>query len=328
MLIGLATCDNSLYRADLEKHGFKIKEYDINNSPESLNHRVLADAPDWLITGSDHRIISSLHELTSGPSFKSNILVHCDQVDDNLKNMLLAAGICNLLQKTEPGFIRTYISTLDEINISKHPGLVLLDDNPHSTYILRSIVQRYGENLIIVPRLDEMVKEALTRQAQFVIVNIATQGLDLNALFRTYIANSDLKKIPFLAFRDMSGGISVQDITCGLNRITRYIFTPAEIYACLTDLLFRRELATQVIRLKHDSSLDQIAPLAKDSLRQAFRMCENSLSHLSGLIEEPVQKRLFTASDRIRNLIIRTQGLRWLCRSMSVETISTFESDG
>ena len=323
MKIGLATGNNSAYRVILEQNGFTITEHDINTGPDEIYSGIIRDSADWVIIEPERKILSTIHALTLNPAFHGDTLVVTERLDEVLKNNILSAGITDLLLRPDVSFIPVYFRCLERIPMHRDSSILLLDDNLNSTRILQSILKRYGHSITGINTLADLTLKISDPSIQLAIVNTGTNGLDLNALVRAYMANTDMRKIPFLAFRDMTGGISVHEITCGLNRVTRYILTPAEMYSFLSDFLFRRELAGPMERLVRDSTLEQIVPMARESLRQSYRAVESSLSRLSGLLDEPVQKRIFNDADGIRDLVIRSQGIRWLCRSGIVETIST-----
>ncbi len=314
-IVNLITSKNELLRQPLHNEGFVVNEFspatDNQNLEEKIvkgkNNYTLLEISDFGNGGSD-----KLTERVKLLYNKSKLICFADDMTLNLRKFLLKTGISDCITEFSPERIALYIKNL---NIKPEPGhgtFVILDDNELQKNMFNSIIKRFGYKTVFVSNTEELFEIAGKPENIMVLINIGTAGLDLNGLVRRSFINSDIKKHPVIAYKCMDQGLFVHEIINGLNRLTKVILSPEEIYCMLTDMLFKKEIASFTNSYISSLKYEKIHTYAGKTLQQIYYENHGDPCGQESLFDKERIDSMIGSSEMIRRTLIRAEGIIWL----------------
>ncbi len=247
--ITLITSDNDLYRERFVSAG-----YTINNiiKPEDVLSR-----PDDKIYAEEDVIIHEINDADPGISEKiinkilpGNPLIICysNRINDVSKRILIKCGIADCIID-DTGRLIDYIKILNQKKFDPDKTILIIDDNKPYNRITESIISRFNYRTIIIKAIDDIFDEIKQNNIQLCLINLGTAGFDVTAFVKKSYSNPDIKKIPVIAYKNMREGLFINEIISGINRLTKVILSPEELFGFLVNILFRREISIQITDL-------------------------------------------------------------------------------
>ncbi|HOP65029.1 MAG TPA: hypothetical protein PK358_11175 [Spirochaetota bacterium] len=322
MIINLITFRNEQFKPGFQKEGYETAEY----SP-------LAET-SHLRTGLKKKNANyTLFELTDNKSTdrikqeenikllynETKLICLCETISPYISELLLENGIADCIEHFNPERIVSYIKFLQTKPSQKFGTFLILDDSSSHRNMLNGIIRRFGYNTEFVSDPDSLFAGLRDSRLHMILLNIGTDELDLNGLIRRAYNNSDIKKFPVVAYKCLNKGLFVHEVLNGLNRLTKVIYSPRELFCMLVDILFKKEIMSLSTEFSTSLNLTRFSSYASipvsqiyyNSLGEAFEGdCIFATNHIDSMIK---------SAEEITTSLIKIDGIRWLRLSQSQE---------
>ena len=317
----LSSYRNSLYSGALAVAGYRCIEYPMPVSAGDMKKIRDLSGCDIAVFEADcdslehaERFLETLKQ----PEMKICI---SDKIDERTKLFLIRYGISDLLISASARLLLQFIKSSGEEQSEPLGSFVILDDNEAQRSILRNIISRFRYLPVFVSSLDEMFKNLGSAGTQFVLINLEFSGLDLKQLIRRSCSSIEMKRIPVLAYRDMSRGLFVHEIISGLNRITHYILSPPELFSFLLELLYRKEITPYIQSLS--SMIESSVDFSGETLSRIYFTHESELFRMKSIADPEHAHTMLSHVSGIRRLLSKIEGLRWMMLEKEESSVIT-----
>lgn len=312
----LLTYKNSILRAKLAGAGFSVMEFQQPISEHDLAS-LFAEKKhiDYLavVELSDENTdrISRLIELLLEHSVE--IVLLTVGVSDGIKDFSLRYGIPDILEHSDPQRLLDYLLVTGEHSDSVGK-IIIMDDNKQQVSILSAIIKRFNYRPFFVNSQNALFESLTQSNIQLVLLNLGTAEFDINSFVKRSFSHSAIKKLPCIAYKDIEKGILVNEVVSGLNRLTRMILTPEELFGFLLNLFLRHELSHKIERLDAAVHIDAIGPYLKGSLSQAIKTAGEEIYSMKNIIRGDSFNKLFSISDSLKKTFTKVEGLKWMIK--------------
>ncbi|MBN2161250.1 MAG: hypothetical protein JW807_17815 [Spirochaetes bacterium] len=319
----LVTSRNNLYRDPLTKGGYHLTEYNLPLSSEAFREIELIPSFSAAITETSPETAERDGGLLTMLRKKGKVLCFIERMSDDLPAFLQACGISDVLTEYDASRFLHFMKVFAGEQAGGAGSFIILDNAGPAATIIANIITRFNYRAEFVAGVDELVAAAQGPGARFILVNLAARDLDLNGMVRKCSASKAVRELPVLAYKDLREGLFVHELVGGLNRLTRYILDPDELYSILVDILFRKELIPVVASLKRLSQLDANAIYDEESLSRAFFSVEKNIFNQPNILDEETISSLKRAARALHTALLKAESLRWLKIEMDRRDIST-----
>ncbi len=233
--------------------------------------------------------------------------------DKNAQKSLFAAGTARCFPLECSKRILAYISALEKKRSSnkRYGTFLALESRPNVIMILESILESFGYTLETAPGTVEFFSKIEGPDIVFSAADLGA-GFDLNAFIRMSHASPSMKRIPFIAHKDMDSGIFVNEMISGLNRFTNFILGTDELYSFILDLLFRKSVTDKISRIVSTADYKSNENLACAPLPHIFHSLKNIIFSGKSPMRDESFAGLLECSCQISEVLILTEPLRWL----------------
>jgi len=325
-IVNLITSRNSQLRDPLHNEGFVINEFspssDIQNLEEKIvkgkNNYTLLEIPDFDKSG-----INQLSEKIKLLYNKSKLICLTGNMTPDFRNFLLKTGISDCITDFSPERIASYLKSLNIKPETREGTFIILDDNELQKNMFNSIIKRFGYKTVFVSSAEELFQRIAKPETLMVLLNIGTAGLDLNGLVRRSFISSDIKRNPVIAYKCMDQGLFVHEIINGLNRLTKVILSPEELYCMLTDMLFKKEITSYTSSYISSLKYEKYYTYAGKTLQQIYYENNSDPCGQESVFERERIDSMIESAESIRKTLIRTEGIIWLKNSKSSQNRPT-----
>jgi hypothetical protein len=314
--IMLFTYTNSIMRKKLADAGFSVIEL-----KQSISGHYLASLfaekkhIDYLavVELSDENIeqISGLIELLL--EYAVEIVLITVMVSDGIKELSLRYGIPDILEHSDPQRLLDYLLVTGESSESVGKIIIMDDDKPQVS-ILGAIIKRFNYRPIFVSSQNELFESLNQSNIQLVLLNLGIAEFDINSFVKRSFSYSEIKKLPCIAYKDIEKGLLVNELVSGLNRLTRMILTPEELFSFLVNLFLRRELSHKIERLDAAVHMDTIGQYLMGSLSQTIKTAGEEIYSMKNIIKGDDFNKLFSISDSLKKTFTKVEGLKWMIK--------------
>jgi hypothetical protein len=314
-IVNLITSKNELLRQPLHNEGFVINEFHPETENHNLEEKIIKGKNNYTlleISGMGNSAGTEIAERVKLLYEKSKLIILSDTMTPELRKFLLNTGISDCITDFSPERIASYIRNLNIKPESKIGTFIILEDNELRKNMFNSIIKRFGYNTLFVSSLDELFEKTTGPDNIMILINIGNSGLDLNALVRKSYINSDIKKNPVIAYKCMDQGLFVHEIINGLNRLTKVILSPEELYCMLTDMLFKKEITSSTNTYVSSLKYDKIYTYAGKTLQQIYYENHGDPCGQESLFDRERIDSMIESADRISKTLIRAEGIIWL----------------
>lgn len=321
MNVALFTTDNRSYHEALAAAGHAVRDFDLNAAG---GVKGLAAEPSWDIAVIEGSGWDGSHAALLGNlAARGRVICMARSVETTLRRDLLAHGVADLIAAEHPRHLAAYLKAI-EGPVEESRGLIaVLDDAPNTRRAAETIIRRFNCAPIFVDSVSGLCDVLARHNVVLTLLNLGTTGLDLPALIRTSYANRDLRRVPLLAYKDMDRGLFVHEVISGLNRLTRFILSPEELYSFLVDLLFRKEMVTNLAKFNRHADVAETSFFATDSLDRIVFMKGPDLFEFHNIMLKENYADMVACTAEIRRTLLRADGLRWLRLDYDSRSVST-----
>ena len=311
----LVTYRNSVLREKLAAAGFSVEEYQHSISDHDLD--ILPNRKSRV----DYLAVVELTDenLERMSTLTGRLLEHAVEIvfiaariSDEMMSLSLRCGIPEILMHTDPQKLLDYLLLTDE-RTERAGKIVILDDDKPQMAILNTIIGRFNYKPIFVKSQDDLFECLRQSNIQLVLINLGTADFDVTSFMKRSFSHSEIKKLPCIAYKDIEKGL-VNEVVSGINRLTRVILTPEELFSFLISLFLRHALAHTIERLNAATRIDDINQYLKGSLSHTIKTAGEEIYSMKNIIEGDGFSKLLSISDSIKKLFTTVEGLRWMIK--------------
>lgn len=320
-IVNLITAKNELLRQPLHNEGFVINEFHPETENSNLAEKIMKGRNSYSlleISNPGNYSREALAERVNLLYEKSKLICYSESMSPDLRKFLLKAGISDCVTGSSPERIASYLKNLNARPEPRFGRFIILEDNKLRLNMFNSIIKRFGYGTLFISTLDELFQYTSDPDNIMVLINIGTAGLDLNALVRRSFNDTGIKKNPVVAYKCMDQGLFVHEIINGLNRLTKVILSPEELYCMLTDMLFKKEITSCTGDYVSALRYDRIHSYAGKTLQQIYYENHGNPCSLETLFERERIDYMIESAERISRILIRAEGISWLRHDESV----------
>jgi CheY-like chemotaxis protein len=307
--VKLITSKNNAIEPYLRNEGLASDELALNNNISSVSKAdfTLLEIPE-LNKDTAERITEIIMSLDKN----SRLVCFCEIISHDIKKFLLKNGIADCVEGSDPGRIAGYIKHLTMPDKNPTGTFLILDDNTTHKKILSSIINRFSYRINFISSIDELFETINEHLNIMLLINMGTENLDMNAVVRKSYNNPDIKRIPVVAYKSMEQGLYVHEIINGLNRLTKIIMSPEELYCMLTDMLFKKEIISITASYTGSLKYARFSSYAGKSLQQIYYEIQSDPCAQDLLFERNTVDSMIKSAEEIRSTHIKAEGIRWL----------------
>ncbi len=317
-IVNLIISGDSELKDSLSSADYSVNELPADIKPFELEKKFRRGGNNFTvleITGPD---ILNPGELTAKIKFlykETTLICFSEILPAQVKKILLKNGVSDCVTDLLPARMMPYIAEMGKPAELKNSTFLVLDDSESQINLIRSITSRFGYRTVFVSTVDELFTEAINPGIAMVLLNIGTSGIDLNGLVRRSFISQEIKKSPVVAYKCMEQGLFVHEIINGLNRLTKVILSPEELYCMLTDMLFKKEIASYTQTLTDILQYEKLRPYAAKTLQQIYYDHHGKPGSVETLFERDRIDAMITTAEKIKLTLAKAEGLIWLKQS-------------
>lgn len=315
MIVNLITFRNREFIPGFLKEGYETAEYSPLTGPSQLLGSLKKKGANYTLlelTDNDKTERKKLSQTVKILYRETKLICLCEKITPFISELLLENGIADCLEHFNTDRIISYIKFL-QTKPSQMPGrFLILNDNESHRNMLNGIIKRFGYSTVFVSDAETLFSELGDGQIHMVIMNLGTAGLDLNGIVRRAYGNSDIKRYPVVAYKCLEQGLFVHEVLAGLNRLTKAIYSPQELFCMLVDLLFKKEIMILSAEFNSSLSPDRFRSYASAPIPQIYyniqgepfsSECIFSTNHIESMIK---------SAEEITTSLVKIDGIRWL----------------
>jgi len=242
------------------------------------------------------------------------IIATSNSCTPELKNLLMAEGIADLLPAGDCAGLPAYLNMMNESHAVTSGRCIVLDDDEFRVRMLRSIIGRFNYSVFPVSGVEEFFDQLSCGDVAWALANLGTHGFDLGSLIRRWLSCSDNRRIPFIPYKDMNEGLFVHEFITGLNRIARVILSTEEVFSMLVNVHFRKEIFPLTDTLNKSIEFTSLMNFAGEPLGRIFFSLGMEIFTLENILKDKRFDDLGKTIDRLNSAMIKTSGIRWLLK--------------
>lgn len=320
MIVNLITYRNREFIPGFQREGIETAEFSPLTEPSQLKSSLKKKSANYTIlelTDNDKTDRSKLSETVKILYSETKLICLCEKITPFISALLLENGIADCLEHFSSERIISYINFLQTRPSQKQGDFLILDDSVSHINMLNGIIKRFGYGTQFVSDAESLFSGLRDSHINMILINLGTTGLDLNGIVRRAYGNSDIKKFPVVAYKSMEQGLFVHEVLNGLNRLTKVIYSPQELFCMLVDLLFKKEIMALSSEFSSSLNLEKFRSYAVTPLSQIYYAtqgepftgeCIFSTNHIESMIK---------SAGEITTSLVKIDGIRWLRLSQS-----------
>jgi hypothetical protein len=241
----------------------------------------------------------------------SRVIVYGTDITREKKDILLKYNLPEVVESSDPLDLSRYITTSSMKSRKKGKGIILYETEPGPLRMIEYISFLMGYEVILVTTSDDFIDAVNRKSGELALVNISAKKIDLNKLICETYNNSDLVKLPVIAYGSLDHSI-ISDFLAGLNRLTRVVLNHEELYSYLPDMLFRSAMYPIIKHIKELSGISDTVFNTGDTLSNYYWNNQENHFEFTGLMGSENIALLMSSVESMQNLLVRAQGVNWL----------------
>ncbi len=310
--VHIATYKNSLFSETVSKADFIVNEYNYPVDEILLNPILSQKNSGYFVI--ELTVKNFMQELNLARSVIENCKVVCvaDEINDQMKCLLLENGIADLLMPCDPKRTALYLRSLERRDKEIHGRIAILDDDAAAISIIKTITSRFGYKALIADSINSLFKKISEEDVQMILINIGMENIQIPELIKKSFLKIEMKRSPVIVYKDMKKGMFVHEFMSGLNRISKVILAHDELYSFLLDILFRKQTAVKIDKLNSCRCFSNNPVYAKGNLSQVFFQNEKEVFSFDNIFEENEFHDVINHISSLKKMMLISEGLRWL----------------
>lgn len=325
-IVNLITTKNSLLKDPLQNEGFIISEFSPEDDIKCIEEAIINGKNNYSIleiTDFKNTVSGILSDKIRLLYDKSKLVCLSDSITPELRKFLFKSGISDCITAFSTERIVSYIKILNSGNEARYGTFIILDDNELRKNMFNSIIKRFGYMTRFVLSADELFQAVKEPDVIMTLINIGTGGFDINGLVRQAYNSSEIKKNPVIAYKCMDQGLFIHEIVTGLNRLTKAILSPEELFCMLVDMLFKKEIASYTSSYIKTLKYEKIHSYAGKSLQQIYYENHVKTIRQESVFEKERIDSMIDLSGMIQRTLIKAEGILWLKQEESSQNRAT-----
>ncbi len=320
MIVNLITFRNKQFIPGFQKEGFEVAEYSpLTETSQLCNSLKKMNANYSLLelTDNDKTDRSRLAEIIKLLYRETKLVCLCEKITPFISDLLFQNGVADCLEHFNTGRIISYIKFLQTKPSQKFGTFLILDDDDANRNMLSGIIKRFGYKVEFVRDADSLFSGLRDSQLHMILLNLGTEGIDLNGIVRRAYGDSDIKKFPVAAYKSLNKGLFVHEILNGLNRLTKVIYSPQELFCMLVDLLFKKEIMTLSMEFNSYLNIEKFKNYASTPLSQIYYSIQGEAFSNECIFATNHIESMINNTEQITTSLVKIDGIRWLRLSQS-----------
>jgi PleD family two-component response regulator len=273
MIVNLITFRNRQFIDGFQREGYETAEFSPLTETSQLHLSLKKKRANYTlleITDSEKTDRRKLAETVKVLYNETKLICLCEKITPFISGLLLENGIADCIEHFNTERIISYIKFLQTKPSRKSGTFLILNDNESHTNMLNGIIRRFGYNTEFVSDTESLFSGLRDSMIIMIIMNLGTGKIDLNGIVRRAYSNSDIKKAPVVAYKSLEQGLFVHEVLNGLNRLTKIIYSPQELFCMLVDLLFKKEIMTLSSEFSSSLNLEKFRNYAVTPIPQLY----------------------------------------------------------
>ncbi len=315
MIVNLITFRNKQFISGFQKEGYETAEFSPLTETSQLRSNLIKKSANYTlfeITDNDKTDQKKLADTIKVLYSETKLVCLCEKITPFISSLLLENGIADCLEHFNTERIISYINFLQTKPSQKTGTFLILNDNEAHTNMLNGIIRRFGYNTEFVNDGESLFSGLSDSRILMIIMNLGTTGIDLNGIVRKAYGNNEIKKYPVVAYKSLEQGLFVHEVLNGLNRLTKVIYSPQELFCMLVDLLFKKEIMALSSEFNSSLNIDKFKNYASLPVPQLYYNmqgetfsgeCIFSTNHIDTMIKR---------AEEITTSLVKIDGIRWL----------------
>lgn len=315
MIVNLITFRNKQFLSGFQKEGYETAEFSPLTEPSQLRLILKKKSANYTlleITDDDKTDREKLAETVKFLYSQTKLICLCEKITPFISGLLLENGIADCIEHFNTERIISYINFLQTKPSQKIGTFLIMNDNKAHTNMLNGIIRRFGYNTEFVSDGDSMFSNLHDSKIIMIIMNLGTGGIDLNGIVRKAYGNSEIKKFPVVAYKCLEQGLFVHEVLNGLNRLTKVIYSPQELFCMLVDLLFKKEIMSLSAEFSSSLNLDKFRSYAATPVPQLYYNTQGETFSGECIFATNQIDTMIKSAEEITTSLIKIDGIRWL----------------
>lgn len=315
MIVNLITYRNKQFINGFQKEGYETAEFSPLTEHPQLRLSLKKKSANYTLFEIADTDKSDRKKITETINFLYNetkLICLCEKITPFISGLLLEHGIADCIEHFNTERIISYINLL-QTKPSQKPGtFLILNDNEAHTNMLNGIIRRFGYNTGIVADSESLFSGLSDNRILMIIMNLGTKGIDLNGIVRKAYGNSEIKKFPVVAYKSLEQGLFVHEVLNGLNRLTKVIYSPQELFCMLVDLLFKKEIMSLSTEFVSSLNLEKFRNSATLPLPQLYYNMHGEIFSGECIFSTNHIDAMLKSTEEISTSLVKIDGIRWL----------------
>jgi CheY-like chemotaxis protein len=302
----LSAKNNIEYRKIFEKNGYAVIEY-ADLLPSGINDIggygfSLIEEGSLDIANPDEKII-----LLSSRSLP----VYISRGSPVIRTQMLGLGIADVIEDSTPDFVFKYISAFD-MKPNMIGRVLIMENSAPYLQIIKNICSRFGYEVTTAENLKELFAEFERIDPDILMLNMAADGMDINTVVRRSYNDHQFREKPFLIYRNSCSDIFIHELVCGLNRITKCIYSIEEVLDYIYSLFYKQAFYSLVSAICSETNIsDNQIYIGETAERLIRKHGPKIMDYSPSLAIEGINSIQNMASD-LKRLTYIAKGLAWL----------------
>lgn len=237
-----------------------------------------------------------------------------NEITPEQRNFFMKNGIAEVLCTSAPEQIIKYLDAVINYPETDKGSMLVFTAESSKKAMITAILFRFGYKAAFVNSCDAFFELIQNEEFHLFILDLSTDGLDLNAFVRSCHACKEIKKSPLITFRDMSDGIFINELTSGLNKFSSYVLSVEELLSFLVNILFRLELMPLIKHLNEISRFMQFSGWCGESVGKIYYTIKDNILNLPDILSDERLSEIFSAAGDISRSIAGVSAFNWIMK--------------
>jgi|GEM_PF-626323 len=314
--INLITEKNPSYSKYFINTGYDIIEHSTALPLERLRSEIKGKKNSFTVIEATESFLSDYHEACEKIRLANSInriIIISEEISPRLRMVLLKCGIPDCLPSTDPLKLRNYIANILPRKEKQSLGKILvLDDINEYKQILSTITERLEYNCDFISKVDELFSSIKKNQYKLILLNMGTRGIDINQIIRKSYTDHGIRKFPIIAYKNMDEGMFVHEFLNGLNKLTKVILSPEELFSTILDLLYKRRIMKLLSGMNNTMKFEKYSHYSEETISQIYYDIHRDLCTQENLFTTDHLETTHSIINEMTSILIKIDGLRWL----------------
>ncbi len=313
--INLVTSKNAEYRKVFANTNFNLTEYSPEVSVDKLKAGIMGKRNSFTVLEITDTLISDFKrtcELFRTLNSLNRLIIVTKKINKPLKQIMVSSGIADCLESVDPVRLREYIKYILQESDHSFGRILIFDDTTEYKNILKTVIERLDYSCDFIAKVEDLFLSIKKNQYKLILLNLGTKGTDINQIIRKSYTDNEIRKFPIIAYKNMDEGMFVHEFLNGLNKLTKIILSPEELFSAILDLLYKKRIMTLISGLNRSLKFEKYSNYSDETISQIYYEIHRDLCDQENLFTSDHLETIHTSINEIKKTVSRIDGLRWL----------------